>query len=437
MNALAPLLEWLAIPSVSTDPARKADVRRAALWLEERLKALGFHTELHETPLHPILYAERLVDQGAPTVLVYGHYDVQPPDPLELWETPPFAPAVREGRLYARGASDDKGQLWAHVAALEGLEVPVNAKFLVEGEEEIGSPNLLPFVRENREKLKADLVLISDGAMFAPMTPTLTYGLRGLCYLEVRLLGARRDLHSGAFGGVAPNPIQALGWLLARLKDGRGKILIPGFYEKVQPVSEEEKSLWPSLDEEALKGELGVEELPGEEGYTPLERLWARPTLDPNGIWGGYQGEGSKTVIPKEAGMKLSMRLVPDQDPEEVAGMVEAYLEAILPPGYRLKVLRLHGGKPVLTDPHSPPMRLMARALEEVWGRPPVYTREGGTIPVVAELKEALSAPIVLLGLGLPDDNLHAPNEKLDLINLEKGIAVIRRFYELLGAGPA
>ena len=437
MNALAPLLEWLAIPSVSTDPARKADVRRAALWLEERLKALGFHTELHETPLHPILYAERLVDQGAPTVLVYGHYDVQPPDPLELWETPPFAPAVREGRLYARGASDDKGQLWAHVAALEGLEVPVNAKFLVEGEEEIGSPNLLPFVRENREKLKADLVLISDGAMFAPMTPTLTYGLRGVCYLEVRLFGARRDLHSGAFGGVAPNPIQALGWLLARLKDGRGKILIPGFYEKVQPVSEEEKSLWPSLDEEALKGELGVEELPGEEGYTPLERLWARPTLDPNGIWGGYQGEGSKTVIPKEAGMKLSMRLVPDQDPEEVAGMVEAYLEAILPPGYRLKVLRLHGGKPVLTDPHSPPMRLMARALEEVWGRPPVYTREGGTIPVVAELKEALSAPIVLLGLGLPDDNLHAPNEKLDLINLEKGIAVIRRFYELLGAGPA
>jgi len=434
---LSPLLEWLAIPSVSTDPARKADVRRAALWLEERLKALGFHTELHETLLHPILYAERLVDQGAPTVLVYGHYDVQPPDPLELWETPPFSPTVREGRLYARGASDDKGQLFAHVAALEGLEAPVSIKFLVEGEEEIGSPNLLPFVRENREKLKADLVLISDGAMFAPMTPTLTYGLRGLCYLEVRLLGARRDLHSGAFGGVAPNPIQALGWLLARLKDGRGKILIPGFYEKVQPVSEEEKSLWPSLDEEALKGELGVEELPGEEGYTPLERLWARPTLDPNGIWGGYQGEGSKTVIPKEAGMKLSMRLVPDQDPEEVAGMVEAYLEAILPPGYRLKVLSLHGGKPVLTDPHSPPMRLMARALEEVWGRPPVYTREGGTIPVVAELKEALSAPIVLLGLGLPDDNLHAPNEKLDLINLEKGIAVIRRFYELLGAGPA
>ncbi|WP_117237306.1 dipeptidase [Thermus sediminis] len=436
MKALEPLLEWLSIPSVSTDPARREEVRRAALWLEERLKALGFRTELHDTPLHPILYAERLVREGAPTVLVYGHYDVQPPDPLELWESPPFSPAVREGRVYARGASDDKGQLFAHVAALEGLEAEVNVKFLVEGEEEIGSPNLLPFVRAHREKLLADVALISDGAMFAPGVPTLTYGLRGLCYLEVRLQGAKRDLHSGAFGGVAPNPIQALGWILARLKDERtGKILIPGFYERVQPVPEEEKALWPKLSEEALKGELGVEVLPGEEGFSPLERLWARPTLDPNGVFGGYQGEGSKTVIPMEAGLKLSMRLVPDQDPEEVAQLAEAYLKEVCPPGYRLRVQRLHGGRPVLTDPHSPPMRLMAQALEEVWGRPPVYTREGGTIPVVAELKEALSAPIVLLGLGLPDDNLHAPNEKLDLVNLERGIAVIRRFYELLGAG--
>ncbi len=433
MNALAPLLEFLSIPSVSTDPARKEDVRRAALWLLERLKALGFRAELHETPLHPILYAERLLEEKAPTVLVYGHYDVQPPDPLELWETPPFAPVVKEGRIYARGASDDKGQLFAHVAALEGLSARVNVKFLVEGEEEIGSPHLLPFVRANRERLKADVVLISDGAMFAPFTPTLTYGLRGLTYLEVRLRGARRDLHSGAFGGVAPNPIQALGWLLARLKDeGTGRVLIPGFYAKVRPVSQEEKALWPSLDEEALKGELGVEVLPGEEGYSPLERLWARPTLDPNGVWGGYQGEGSKTVIPAEAGVKLSMRLVPDQDPEEVADLAEAHLRALCPPGYRLEVRRLHGGRPVLTDPFSPPMRLMARALEEVWGRPPVYAREGGTIPVVAELQEALGAPIVLLGLGLPDDNLHAPNEKLDLVNLEKGVAVIRRFHELL-----
>jgi len=433
VNALAPLLEFLSIPSVSTDPARKEDVRRAALWLLERLKALGFRAELHETPLHPILYAERLLEERAPTVLVYGHYDVQPPDPLELWETPPFAPVVKEGRIYARGASDDKGQLFAHVAALEGLSARVNVKFLVEGEEEMGSPHLLPFVRANRERLKADVVLISDGAMFAPFTPTLTYGLRGLTYLEVRLRGARRDLHSGAFGGVAPNPIQALGWLLARLKDeGTGRVLIPGFYAKVRPVSPEEKALWPSLDEEALKGELGVEVLPGEEGYSPLERLWARPTLDPNGVWGGYQGEGSKTVIPAEAGVKLSMRLVPDQDPEEVADLAEAHLRALCPPGYRLEVRRLHGGRPVLTDPFSPPMRLMARALEEVWGRPPVYAREGGTIPVVAELQEALGAPIVLLGLGLSDDNLHAPNEKLDLVNLEKGVAVIRRFHELL-----
>ncbi|TBH21324.1 dipeptidase [Thermus thermamylovorans] len=436
MSALEPLLEFLTIPSVSTDPAHREDVRKAALWLAEKLGTLGFRTELHETPLHPILYAERVLDPEAPTVLVYGHYDVQPPDPLELWETPPFSPAVREGRLYARGASDDKGQLWAHVAALEGLSARVNVKFLVEGEEEIGSPNLLPFVRVNREKLKADVVLISDGAMFAPHTPTLTYGLRGLCYLEVRLKGARRDLHSGAFGGVAPNPIQALGWLLARLKDeGTGRILIPGFYERVRPLSAEERRLWPPLDEASLRAELGVETLPGEEGYTPLERLWARPTLDANGVWGGYQGEGSKTVIPAEAGMKLSMRLVPDQDPEEVAAQVEAYLQQACPPGYRLEVRRLHGGRPVLTDPHSPPMRLMAKALEEVWGRPPVYAREGGTIPVVAELQEALGAPIVLLGLGLPDDNLHAPNEKLDLVNLEKGIAAIRRFHELLAGG--
>lgn len=433
MKVPEPLLEFLAIPSVSTDPARKEDVRRAGLWLEERLQALGFRTELQETPLHPILYAERLVDEKAPTVLVYGHYDVQPPDPLELWDTPPFSPTVREGRLYARGASDDKGQLFAHLLAAEGA--PVNLKFLVEGEEEVGSPHLLPFVRANRERLRADLVLISDGAMVAPHTPTLTYGLRGLCYLEVRLQGARRDLHSGAFGGVAPNPIQALGWLLARLKDERtGRVLIPGFYEKVRPVPEEEKALWPEPHEEALKRELGVEVLPGEEGYSVLERLWARPTLDPNGVWGGYQGEGSKTVIPAEAGMKLSMRLVPDQDPEEVAGLAEAYLREVSPSGYRLEVRRLHGGKPFLTDPFSPPMRLMARALEEVWGRPPVYAREGGTIPVVAELKEVLSAPVVLLGLGLPDDNLHAPNEKLDLINLERGVAAIRRFYELLAA---
>jgi acetylornithine deacetylase/succinyl-diaminopimelate desuccinylase-like protein len=436
VNALDPLLEFLSIPSVSTDPAHKEDVRKAALWLGERLRALGFRVELHETPLHPILYAERIVAEDAPTVLVYGHYDVQPPDPLELWETPPFTPTVREGRLYARGASDDKGQLWAHVAALEGFAPRVNVKFLVEGEEEIGSPHLLPFVQAHRERLRADAVLISDGAMFAPGVPTLTYGLRGLCYLEVRLKGARRDLHSGAFGGVAPNPIQALGWLLARLKDERtGRVLIPGFYERVRPVSEEEKALWPHLDEEALKAELGVEVLPGEEGYSPLERLWTRPTLDPNGVWGGYQGEGSKTVIPSEAGMKLSMRLVPDQDPEEIAELAEAYLKEVCPRGHRLEVRRLHGGKPVLTDPQSPPMRLMARALEEVWGRPVVYTREGGTIPVVAELKEALKAPIVLLGLGLPDDNLHAPNEKIDLVNLEKGLLALRRFYELLAEG--
>ena len=422
------LAELVALPTVSAEGRALAE---GAAKVAEVLEGLGLEAALHEGYGPPVVFAQGGV--GERTLLLYNHYDVQPPDPLELWESPPFSPTVREGRLYARGASDDKGQLFAHLLAAEGA--PVNLKFLVEGEEEVGSPHLLPFVRANRERLAADLVLVSDGAMVAPHTPTLTYGLRGLCYLEVRLLGARRDLHSGAFGGVAPNPIQALGWLLARLKDERtGRVLIPGFYEKVRPVPEEEKALWPEPDEEALRRELGVEVLPGEEGYTALERLWARPTLDPNGVWGGYQGEGSKTVIPAEAGMKLSMRLVPDQDPEEVAERAEAYLREVCPPGYRLEVRRLHGGRPFLTDPFSPPMRLMARALEEVWGRPPVYAREGGTIPVVAELKEALSAPVVLLGLGLPDDNLHAPNEKLDLVNLERGTAAIRRFYELLAA---
>ncbi len=430
---LAPLLEFLKIPSISADPAYREEVRRAALWLKAYLEGLGFRTELHETPGHPILYAERLLDPKAPTVLVYGHYDVQPPDPLELWTTPPFEPTLKEGRLYARGASDDKGQLYAHLLAARGLEAKVNLRFLVEGEEEVGSPSLLPWVWRERERLRADLVLISDGAMYAPGVPTLTYGLRGLAYLEVHLEGARRDLHSGAFGGVAPNPIQALAWLLAGLKDPKtGRILVPGFYHRVRPVPPEEKALWPNPDEEALKAELGVEALPGEEGYGPLERLWTRPTLDPNGVWGGYQGEGSKTVIPARAGAKLSMRLVPDQDPEEIALLVEDYLKAQLPPGYRLTVRRLHGGRPIKTDPFAPPMRLMARALEEVWGRPPVYTLEGGSIPVVAELKETLGVPIVLLGLGLPDDNLHAPNEKIDLVNLEKGVEAIRRFYALL-----
>ncbi|KGQ22945.1 dipeptidase [Thermus filiformis] len=434
MKPLDALFEFLSIPSVSTDPARKEDVRRAALWLGGRLEALGFQVEVAETPGHPIVFAEKRVSDRAPTLLIYGHYDVQPPEPLELWETPPFVPTLKDGRIYARGASDDKGQLYAHVAAVEALgeALPVNVKFLVEGEEEIGSPHLPAYVWENRDRLRADAVLVSDGAMFAPHTPTLTYGLRGLVYLEVLLEGAARDLHSGVYGGAAPNPLQALAWMAARLKGEDHRVRIPGFYDRVRPVSQEEKALWPQVDEEAFKASVGLEALWGEEEYSLLERLWTRPTLDLNGAYGGFQGEGSKTVIPARAGFKFSMRLVPDQDPEEVAARAEDYLRSIAPLGIRVRVLRHGLGRPVLTDPQSLPMRLAAEALEEVWGRKPVYTREGGSIPIVAELVEALKAPVVLMGFGLNDDNLHAPNEKLDLVNFEKGIAASQAFLRRL-----
>ncbi|MGQ9753327.1 MAG: dipeptidase [Thermaceae bacterium] len=437
MDPLAALFEFLSIPSVSTDPAHREDVRRAAFWLKDRLEALGFGVEVAETPGHPVVFAEKQVRPDAPTLLIYGHYDVQPPDPLELWETPPFEPTLKEGRIYARGASDDKGQIYAHIAAVEALGdgLEVNVKFLIEGEEEIGSPHLPAYVGANRDRLKADAILVSDGAMLAPNTPTLTYGLRGLVYLEVLLEGARRDLHSGVYGGAAPNPLQAMAWIVARLKDESHRVLIPGFYDRVRPVSEEEKALWPQVDEEAFRTGLGVETLWGEEDAGLLERIWTRPTLDLNGAWGGFQGEGSKTVIPARAGFKFSMRLVPDQDPEEIAERTEAYLRALIPPGIRARVLRHGLGRPVLTDPFSPPMRLAAEALEEVWGRKPVYTREGGSIPIVAELVEVLGAPVVLMGFGLNDDNLHAPNEKMDLLNFEKGIAVsqafLRRFSQL------
>lgn len=434
MRPLDALFEFLSIPSVSTDPAHKEDVRRAAFWLKGRLEALGFQVEVAETPGHPVVFAEKRVSAQAPTLLIYGHYDVQPPEPLELWETPPFAPTLKEGRIYARGASDDKGQIYAHIAAVEALgeALGVNVKFLIEGEEEIGSPHLPDFVRENRDRLEADVILVSDGAMFAPKTPTLTYGLRGLVYLEVLLEGAARDLHSGVYGGAAPNPLQALGWMVAQLKGEDHRVRIPGFYDRVRPVSEEEKALWPRVDEEAFKQSIGLQALWGEAEHSLLERLWSRPTLDLNGVYGGFQGKGSKTVIPAQAGFKFSMRLVPDQDPHEIAALAETYLKAIAPPGIRVRVVRHGLGRPVLTDPQSPPMRLAAEALEEVWGRRPVYTREGGSIPIVADLVEVLKAPVVLMGFGLHDDNLHAPNEKLDLLNFEKGIEASQAFLKRL-----
>lgn len=435
-DPLTELLEFLAIPSVSADPKHVADTERAARWLKERLETAGFQVELTPTAGHPILYAEKQVDSGAPTVLVYGHYDVQPPDPLELWNTPPFEPTIKDGKIYARGASDDKGQLFAHVAAAVQLadDLPVNLKFLIEGEEEVGSTHLVDYVRSHREQLAADAVLISDSPMFAPGLPTLTYGLRGLAYLEVRLRGLDRDVHSGAYGGAVPNAAHATAWMIAQLKDPLGWVRIPGFYDDVLPISPEERAQWSQLpfDEAAFRAEVGAQEAPGEPGYGILERRWARPTLDVNGMGSGYQGEGSKTVIPAEAFFKFSMRLVPNQDPEKIADLAEAYLHEILPAGYTMEVIRHHGGDPVVVPTSSPVMQAAAQALEEAWGRTTVFTREGGSIPIVADFMRELEAPVVLMGLGLESDNLHAPNEKLDLINFEKGIEASKNFMRLL-----
>lgn len=439
VKQLENLKDFLRIPSVSADPAHKTDVERAARWLEARLSGLGFEVEVVPTPGHPIVYAQKMVSPSAPTVLIYGHYDVQPPDPLELWHTPPFEPTIRDGRIYARGASDDKGQLYAHIAAVENLgpTLGVNVKFLIEGEEEVSSAHLEPFVRANRERLKADVLLISDGAMYAPGVPSLEYGLRGLVYMEVQLEGAARDLHSGTYGGAAPNPIHAAAWMIAKLKGEDGRILIPGFYDAVRPLSGAEKANLASLpfDADEFARSIGAEALPGEPGWGVLERTWVRPTLDVNGIWGGYQGEGSKTVIPAKAGFKFSMRLVPDQEPQVIQEAVTTYLHQILPEGYRMKILYHGTGKPVLTDLESPPMQAAMRALEQAWGRKPVFIRAGGSIPIVASFQELLGMPIVLMGMGLNDDNLHSPNEKFDLECFERGIQASENLLRLLARG--
>ena len=358
-DLLAQLSDFLEIPSVSTAPQHREDTRRAALFLVGKLEPLGFQTQVFDTPGHAIVYAERRVSEGAPTVLIYGHYDVQPPEPLELWTTPPFTPTVRDGKVYARGASDDKGQVYAHLKGVEALleetgTLPVNVKFLIEGEEEIGSPNLVPFIEAHTDLLKTDIVLISDGAMAAPETPTITYGLKGLAYIEVHVRGAAMDLHSGAFGGGAPNPINGLAKMIAALHDDEGRVAVPGFYDAVIDITPEEREVFgrAPFDEAALAEELGVDALPGEAGYTVLERLWARPTLDCNGIGGGFQGEGSKTVIASEAMAKISCRLVPNQTPQEITRKLGDYLRSIVPEGLSVEVIDLHGGDGALTPAH-------------------------------------------------------------------------------------
>ncbi len=435
------LFELLRIPSISTDSRHQVDMERAAQWVRDRLRAAGCtRSEIHATEGHSIVYGEWLGAPGEPTILVYGHYDVQPVDPIEQWHTPPFEPTIRDGRIYARGAADDKGQFIIHVNALEAHlktagTCPVNVKFLIEGEEEIGSEHLTSFVEANRKKLACNAVVVSDTAMFDRGVPSICHGLRGLTYLQIDVRGTDTDLHSGTFGGAVMNPAFALVRMLADLKDAKGKIRIPGFYDRVRRLTTAERRAIASLphNEAKYRRAIGAPELFGEAGFTTLERTWARPTLEINGIWGGFTGEGAKTVIPAEAHAKVSCRLVPDQTPREIARKVEAYLRKKAPRAVRVKVRELHGGDAWLAETDHPALQAAGRAVQRAYGKVPVFMREGGSIPVIATFDRILRVPAVLLGIGLHDDNLHAPNEKLDLDNFFRGNEAAAYLMEEIG----
>ena len=436
------LKELLRIPSVSTLPENKADCRHAAELLASELKRIGMeNVRLIETAGHPLVYADWLHAPGRPTMLSYGHYDVQPPDPLDEWLTPPFEPTERDGNLYARGAVDDKGQMYAHVKAFESLlaatgKLPLNVRVLLEGEEEVGGEGIAHFVASKPAELKSDFALVSDTEMFAPGLPTLCVGLRGMIYTELEVRSARTDLHSGMYGGAAPNSFMALAQILARLKDEDGYILIPGFYDDIVPPSPEELTAWRSLpfDEEQYRiAEVGSRQLAGEAGFSVLERTWARPTLDVHGIPGGFTGAGAKTVIPAKALAKVSMRLVPGMTPAKAFAMYKAFVERIASPGVDVEVRLIHSGDPCLIPVDNPYIQAATRALREVWGRETVFIRSGGSIPIVGDFARHLNIPSVMMGFGLPDDNLHAPNEKFHLKNYELGIESLIRFLEETG----
>lgn len=442
--SLEELKAFLRIPSVSTHPHHKDDVQRCAEFLAQEMRRIGLReVECIPTDGHPVVYGEWLEAPGKPTVLLYGHYDVQPAEPFELWDTDPFEPTVRGDNLYARGATDDKGQVWLHLKALEAHltqtgRLPVNVKLVIEGEEEVGSPHLDEYIRIHQDHLAADVLLISDTTMFDYEMPAISYGLRGLVYMEVEVRGAKQDLHSGGYGGAVPNSVNALAGIIARLKDDNGRITIPGFYDDVIPLAVEEREAFAALpfNEKALQARLGVDALPGEQGYTPLERLSARPTLDVNGILGGFTGEGSKTVIPSKGMAKISMRLVPDQDPQRIAACFEAHVRSLAPPGVTVDITTHGIGKPILTPKDHPSVKAAEHALEKGFGKTPLYTREGGSIPVVATFQELLGLPPVLIGFGLPDCNAHAPNEKFNLKNFYRGIVSAAWFYEELATTP-
>ncbi len=438
---LEELKDFLRIPSISNEETHKGDVRNAALWLEKHLNGIGLENiKLYETEGHPIVYADWLkAGNDVPTVLIYGHYDVQPVDPIDLWTDPPFEPVVKGNKIYARGSADDKGQIFIHIKSLEAHlknngKLPINIKVIFEGEEEVGSVNLHKFLEVQSDLLKADYVVISDTSMYTDNLPSICYGLRGLCYMQIDVVGPNRDLHSGSFGGGVNNPINALAELINKLRDEKGKILIDGFYDDVLKLTDEEREEFKRLpfDEKAYMKDLNVEELTGEEGYTTVERVSARPTLDCNGIWGGYQGLGAKTVLPSVAGAKISMRLVPNQDPDKVAELFEKFIYKIAPKSLKVKVTSLHGGKPSVTAIDTPAIKAAVKSLKKAFGVDPVFFKEGGSIPIVNSFNEILGADAILLGFGLPDDNIHSPNEKFDLGNFYKGISTIAYYYEEL-----
>ena len=435
---IAELKEFLTIPSISNNAENRPDMERCASFLRGQLESIGMQkAALFPTQGHPIVYGEWLGAPGKPTVLFYGHYDVQPVDPLGLWVSGPFQPTIRDGELYARGAVDDKGQVWMNLKAIEAyLEaqgtLPLNLKLLIEGEEEVGSSHLDAFIQSHQELLRADVALISDTAMFDRGIPSICYGLRGLTYFQLDLKGTSQDLHSGSFGGTVINPNFALAQIIHSLKDSDGRILIPGFYDDVVPMSNREREELSRLpfDQERFRREVGAPELFGERGYGTLERIWARPTLEINGLCGGFTGEGAKTVIPAAAMAKISMRLVPNQDPDQIAHLFERHLKTITPRSVELTLTRMHGGKPWLAPIDHPAIRAASRAFEKGFGTAPVFVREGGSIPVVATLAETLGLSTVLMGVGLPDENAHAPNEKLDLGNFQNGIVSVAHFFD-------
>ncbi|MFN4989050.1 MAG: dipeptidase [Ignavibacteria bacterium] len=435
------LTEFLSIPSVSTAPEHAADVRKCGEWLVNHLRKIGLETvELHETPGHPIVYAEHChAGPDKPTVLFYGHYDVQPVDPIELWTNPPFEPTYRDGKVFARGATDDKGQVFLHIKAMEALlattVLPVNVKILIEGEEEIGSINLTSYIEQNKERLACDTVVVSDTPLYGPGLPSLCYGLRGLCYMEIHVQGPNRDLHSGSYGGSITNPANALCEIISKLKDSHGRIAIPGFYDDVIDLSVEERAEYAKLpfDAEAFKSGLDVPSLFGEEGYTTLEHISGRPTLDVNGLHSGFTGVGAKTVLPAKASAKVSMRLVANQDTEDIAAKFTDFVHSIAPPSIKVDVVNLHGANPVLVERTGKGMHAASKALKDAYGKEPYFTREGGSIPVCIIFDTILKAPTVLMGFGLQDENAHSPDEHFDLDNFTIGMKAASLFYTYMG----